>query len=340
MSKLSTKIYNGAFLAVDKMGVWKAVQKIAPKILTILNYHRVSPWDENVNLTFKPNLSASPEMFESQMDYMNQHFNIISEADLVTWLNGGDDLPLNAALITFDDGYQDNYQYAYPILKERNLGATIFLTTNFLDEDFIFYWDLAAYCIHKTKKKVVEISRLGEFSWQNGEEYSVIQEIVNRIKYLSPMEIPKVLAELSERLGVEVDENYFKTLSLSWDQVLEMANNGIDIGSHTVSHPILSNIPVERAQIEISESKNRIEEILRKDVQSIAYPNGQVGDYTNKVVSLVRESGYKIAYSLISGPTSYKEVSGERYAIRRIFLSHLDTMPRFIAKVHGLARFV
>jgi peptidoglycan/xylan/chitin deacetylase (PgdA/CDA1 family) len=148
------------------------------------------------------------------------------------------------------------------------------------------------------------------------------------------------LNEISSHLDVEVDEEYFKPLSLNWDQVLEMNNNGIEFGAHTISHPILSSVPVEKARYEISESKKRIEEVLKKDVLSIAYPNGQTGDFSDAVIELVRKNGYQIAYSLISGPSSYKEISRERYAIRRIFLSHLDKMPRFIAKVHGLARFV
>jgi peptidoglycan/xylan/chitin deacetylase (PgdA/CDA1 family) len=307
-------------------------------MLTVLNYHRVVPYDENSFHLFKPNVSASPELFAAQMDYVVKNFNVISQSEIIVWLNGGGELPHHAALITFDDGYQDNYQYAYPILRERNLSALIFLTTNFIDQKSPFYWDFVSYCIYNTVRTSMRIPNLGEYVWEDGDRYPVIIKLVNDLKGISEKEKKRIVREIPGILGVEVTGDVFSSLPLTWDQISEMSRAGIDFGAHTINHPILSKVTYDNAVLEIVGSKGRIEEALGSSVWSFAYPNGQIGDFTSETAKIIRENGYELAFSLISGPSSYREVKRERFSIRRIFLSRKDTIPRFAAKLHGLAR--
>ena len=119
-----------------------------PKTLTVLNYHRIdNPFRRRID-TLRINISATPEDFAQQMDYISAYFNVVTCNDLVNWLYGKKELPDRAAMITFDDGYFDNLSNAYPILRERNLPAVIFLTTDFMGTRKPFYWDYIAYCFY------------------------------------------------------------------------------------------------------------------------------------------------------------------------------------------------
>ena len=328
---------NGLFSSVEKLGGWRLKRLLSPNTLTVLNYHRVLPIDEDSKSLFMPNVSATPEMFANQMAYLAKNYRVISVDDLVDWFNGGEALPTNAALITFDDGYLDNYEYAFPILREYGFSAVIFLTTNFLDRELIFFWDLIAYCIDAAESEKIYLSRIGEVSLQ-GDKQEVVKELVNRVKYYSEDDKKAVLRELADICGVSVGEEISGASAMSWGNAAEMVGQGIEFGGHTVNHPILSKVADEEAVYEISESKRIIEEKIQREVLCFAYPNGQVGDFTARTQGIVRESGYQVAFSLISGPSALDEVRQGRYEIRRIFLSHRDSMPRFIAKLNGLAR--
>jgi peptidoglycan/xylan/chitin deacetylase (PgdA/CDA1 family) len=274
------------------------------------------------------------------MDYMRQNFNVISEAELLAWLRGEQGLPPRAAMITFDDGYQDNWANAYPILRARNLPAIIFLTTNYIEKNTPFYWDTLAYVFRHTKKDHADLPLIGEQSWQNDHEMEQVMLMwAEAAKLLPESEKEKALQRIPEILDVLIPENAFQGLHLSWDQVREMAQNGIEMGSHTISHPILTRISIEQVKEELVESKKRIEAEIGMPVKSFAYPNGGVADFTPRISGLLRESGYHLAFSLIPGPTSFATVKENPYAIRRIFLLHADSFSRFVGKMTGLARF-
>ena len=130
-----------------------------PDRLTVLAYHRIGDPDAPGFDTFKPNMSATPAAFAAQMDFIRQRFSVISGSELVAWLQGQHKLPSHPALITFDDGYRDNFECALPILQQRNLPAIIFLATDYIGNTTPFYYDLAAYCFHHTHQNQVDLPR-------------------------------------------------------------------------------------------------------------------------------------------------------------------------------------
>ncbi len=146
-SSLKNKVINLAF----ETGLIRAGRSLWAKSLTVVNYHRIDDPNRKDFDSFKPNVSATADDFNRQMDYLAKWFNVISLKDIVEWLNGHKDLPAYATLITFDDGYLDNYTSAYPILRQHNFPALIFLTTQHIGTDAPFYWDMAAYCFYHTQ---------------------------------------------------------------------------------------------------------------------------------------------------------------------------------------------
>ncbi|NOZ72340.1 MAG: polysaccharide deacetylase family protein, partial [Chloroflexi bacterium] len=153
-----------------KAGLMRIGRQLWERSLTVLNYHRVTDPDRPDFDAFKPNVSARPNEFARQMDYLSRWFNVVSLRDVVAWLDGRRSLPPHAALITFDDGYRDNHTFAYPILRRHNFPAVIFLTTAHIDNDIPFYWDLAAYCFAHTQRDRIPFPDGEERRWSDARQ--------------------------------------------------------------------------------------------------------------------------------------------------------------------------
>jgi len=324
---------------LQKTGIFEIAHKLSPNLLTVLNYHRIDdPFRMGFD-TFRSNVSATPSDFARQMDYVAQRYNVISGTELADCVKKRRELPPRAAMITFDDGYYDNYSIAYPILKARNLPAIIFLATDYIGEKKPFYWDLIAFCFHHTKRDQAEFPHLGSQSWSDETSRNkAMQNWIAVLKKLSDAEKQDLVEKLPAILDVSVPQDAFANMMMSWAQAKELSENGIEMGGHTASHPILTRISPEEASTELVRSKQRIEEAIGKRVISFAYPNGQSNDFNVDLITRVRDAGFDIAFTLLSGPTRYSTVLKNPFAIRRIFLTHKDSFSRFTAKLAGISR--
>lgn len=322
-----------------RLGVFESARLLHARSLTVLNYHRIDYFDSPNFDLFRPNVSAAPETFAQQMDYLRARYNVISVERLAAWLKGAAALPPRAALITFDDGYADNLKHAFPILKTRGLSAVIFLTTGFIETARPFYWDWVAYCFHHTRRQTVFLPLLGELRWRSPKERErVMRDWIETLKRLPDEQKNALISELPDLLEVPIPEARFSGLYLTWEQVRAMRRDGIEFGSHTVSHPILTRIPLEQVRRELTESRRKIEQETGSPVVSLAYPNGQAADFSPAVAEAAREAGFSLAFTLLPGPTRYQTVRRGPFTIRRIYIGNNDTLPRFAAKLSGLAR--
>jgi peptidoglycan/xylan/chitin deacetylase (PgdA/CDA1 family) len=328
-------------ILLHKLGIFDAARISMPNVLTVLNYHRIdNPHRTGFN-TFRPNVSATPEMFARQMDYLVQKYRVISGSELVAFIKHKSKLPPNAALITFDDGYLDNYTNAYPILKARNLPAIIFLATDYIGTNKPFYWDWVANCFYHTRRDGAELPNLGLQTWKNAAmREKVMLRWIETLKKLPESEKQIILNRLPEILEVNINESIFTGLMISWDQARAMSEHGIEMGGHTASHPILTRISLDDVTMELSKSKGRIEEELGKPILSFAYPNGQSTDFNTEIVARAIGVGYKAAFTLLPGPTRYSTVLDRPFEIRRVFLGHDDNFSRFVAKLTGIPRVI
>ena len=330
----------GLSLAV-KAGIFNFSRFLRPQALTVLNYHRIDNADSPNFDLFKPNVSATPEEFARQMDYVRTHYSVISCEQLATWLQGDAALPPRPAIITFDDGYYDNLLNAFPVLQARKLSAIIFLTTGFIGTKRPFYWDIVAYCFHHTQRDHADLPLLGERRWtDSASREKAMLAWVEALKKIPEAQKRELIAGIGEILGVSIPDDKFSNLYLTWPQVREMSQNGMEFGSHTVNHPILTRILPEQARRELSESKRRVEEELQKPVNCLAYPNGQDADFSGDVMNIARETGFRLAFSLLPGPTRLDTVKSSPLAIRRVYIGRNHTFPRFVAALAGLPRLL
>src|SRR5215204_1765827 len=215
---------------LQKTGIFEVAHKLSPNMLTVLNYHRIDDPFRTDFETFHSNVSATPAGFVRQMDYVAQRYHVISGAELADCVKKHRKLPPHAAMITFDDGYYDNYLISYPILKARNMPAIIFLATDYIGAKKPFYWDLIAFCFHHTQRDQAELPQLGLQSWvDKTSRTKVMQNWIAILKKLPDMEKQKLVEKLPEILDVSVPRDAFANLMMSWEQVKELSGNGIEM---------------------------------------------------------------------------------------------------------------
>ena len=285
--------------ATNRFGILNCYSSVRRSItksqVAILIYHSICPKKDNWILG-----PLSPESFETQMKYFTQNYEILSLDKLVQYANSGKSFPKKAVVITFDDGYKDNYLYAYPILKKYKIPATIFLTTGYIGGSELFWWDKVAYVIESdTSIKNLNLKDLGSYPLQSELDRTRAKlKICERLTKLSNDNKNSIIENLLDIFQVEIPHDLSKKIILSWKEVKEMDKAGITFGAHSVNHPILINMPLEQTKNEIVQSKQDIEEKLGKEVTAFSYPNG---NYNAEIVELIKKNGFTCAVSVYPG---------------------------------------
>lgn len=258
--------------------------------LSILIYHRVLPETDTFN-----QWDVTTGEFNDQMDLLARHFSPLPLTEAIERLATGS-LPARAVCVTFDDGYADNAEVALPILIRHKVPATFFVATGYLDGGRMWN-DTVGESIRVLAAPTLDLKHwgLGTFVLDSDDSRrEAISIILPALKYLPAAEREARAAQLGELAGVASQSS----LMMREDQVREMHNAGMEIGAHTVTHPILLNTAPDIARREIVESGKRLAEIVRRPVRLFAYPNGKPGvDYGPDHVRMVRDAGYLAAVS-------------------------------------------
>ena len=276
----------------------------------ILIYHRVLP----VYDPFAIDVTTS-RSFEEQIRHLSSYFKIMSLEDLVDDLLAGKQIR-NALCITFDDGYFDNYLYAFPILKKYNVPATIFLTTDYISSKNVLWFDKVLLFLKNTGINQIDLGisngRLIDLGSLE-KRIAAVEPVLEHIKTLNKSEMNNIISymEKNTRKNINLEPNRM----MNWEEIKEMSESGIYFGSHTRSHAILSKISSDEIWREISESKTIIEEKINKEVKSFAYPNGQINDFNDDCIKQLIKADYKCAVSTLRG-NNYSNT--DRFQLRRI----------------------
>ncbi|MCF7982723.1 MAG: polysaccharide deacetylase family protein [Pseudomonadales bacterium] len=272
-----------------------AVNTISPfgskKRLTVLIYHHVLP--ENVNMLDEGAIGVAA--FNWQMRLVSKVFNVLT-LDQALELLKKDSLPRRSVAITFDDGYLDNYTEALPILNRYGLMATFFVVGNAVKEGNIWNQRLTEAILKFDCEKVdlTEIG-LGIISLANEEEKVNANLVLNeQLKNLAPKEQNRKVAYIT-RLS---RERNFRRAMLNEAQIAKMVDGGMEIGCHTMNHPMLSVVPIDAAEQDILESKYYLNEVSGQNIKYFAYPYGKLGQhFTVQHAKLVEKLDFKAAFT-------------------------------------------
>jgi peptidoglycan/xylan/chitin deacetylase (PgdA/CDA1 family) len=296
----------------------------------VLMYHRFSESETEAGFL------TTRRSFQEQLDYLTTHYKIVPLSELIAYWVSGARIPPGLAAITIDDGYVDAYELAFPILRERKLPATVFVVTDFVDRKCWLWTDKLRYATARAEpgviKATVNLGALGIELNGRASRLRVAQLINSQLKLMQDDAKEKAIIQLASRLGVDLpDLAPPEFSSLTWEQAREMDSAGIEIGSHTVTHPILTKIGNERLRYELCESRSRLEAMLGHKVELLGYPNG---DYDVTVQRETARAGYRCAVTVEYG---FNNRSSDPLAVRRIHTEH--DMARFAKNTSGFEQF-
>jgi peptidoglycan/xylan/chitin deacetylase (PgdA/CDA1 family) len=262
--------------------------------LSIFIYHRVLPRKDPL---FPGEVDSAD--FDRDLRRIGSMFKVISLEDAVRHSAAGS-LPPRAACITFDDGYADNAEVALPILQRHRLPATFFIATGFLNGGRMWN-DSVIEMVRRAPDGALDFNGYGLGAHpvtSVAERQAAIKALIGQLKYLPMAERLDQVNRLVEAVGAALPTNLMMTTA----QVVQLHQAGMGIGAHTVNHPILASIPLERARAEIAQGKEALEAMIGEKVPLFAYPNGKPGaDYRAEHVALVKELGFEGAVSTAWG---------------------------------------
>ncbi len=263
------------------------------KRLLILNYHHASGGD-----------------LRSHMLYFRRHYRVMHLEDALEWLYSSQteqDHDVRTPLVlTFDDGYRDNYTHAFALARELQVPITIFVIPGYLDADSYFWWCESSRVVRRAGVKEMMLDDRLFYLDQHDERAQLTQLIDTRLRQATSVaEREAFLHEMYEKLAVPTTlaaEDLFDQ-PLTWGEVLKMQESGwVSFGSHTMHHPVLSYLadPAE-VNYEVTESRQRLQQRLGHEIRTFAYPVGKNQDISKAAVEAVRNAGYTWAVTALPG---------------------------------------
>lgn len=279
--------------------------------LAVINYHRVRADDGPDEGAFEDGVfGPRAAEFDRQMAWIAANTDVVSEADVIERLDANRPFGRPSCLVTFDDGYADNFEIALPILRRHRIPAIFFVTTGFVRDRAVGWWDLVAYLVkHSTRERI----SIGGLELSLGDRAAAIDRLI-RSRKNEGRELS--VDELSRACGVPLPATEVQGREvMTWEQIRECARAGISIGSHTHSHPVLAQLSAEQQRAELARSKQLLEAELGARVRSVAYPFGGPHHYGPETVAAAGACGYELAFSFHGGFN--RSGNMERHALRR-----------------------
>jgi len=285
------------------------------KTLIVLNYHRIgnaleSQYDPGV-------FSATGEEFDWQISHLKRRFYMTTLDEAVDMACG--DVPVRSSvLITFDDGYLDNYSLAFPILRSHDVQGVFFLPTSFVGINHIPWWDVIAYIIKNSRKDIVRLQypECIEFDLKREGVSMVIMRTLQLYKKPAMKLHNRFICGLEEACETSAPSPNAERCFMNWVEAREMQEGGMAFGSHTHTHQILSKLSVEQQREEAFRSREVLEMQLNRHIDVLAYPVGGRNTFTPETIEAVKSSGYRAAFSFYGGFNRQGEI--QPFNIRRV----------------------
>ena len=331
-----------ALSLLDRWGGVALARAVQRSRAVVLTYHGVL--DGSAEYDYLNHNFIAAESFDAQMRYICRHYRPVALRELVAAYREGRTPPARSVAVTFDDGFANNFTVAYPILRRHSVPFTVFVTTGLLDTPGAMLWtERAKRSLFFYPESSVSLQLGGapltlDLSSRSARA-DASKAVLNRLKRMSPAERNQALDDLERVCGSRpVQEHERERYDfLTWAQAREMASAGVEIGSHTVNHPILTTLDAGTLRDELAGSKRRVESALGQECLSFAYPNGSPADFGSREKAALRECGYLCGLSLNGSLNDQPDL----YEVDRINVGrHLDPAAFHVAMtgILGAAR--
>ena len=303
--------------AFHHLGCTRWIRHRHARSLRILMYHR---------------FHGALDNFREQCAHIARCYMPVSLNQVARARREGDPFPANALAITVDDGYYD-FARVFPIFREFGLPVTLFAVTGFLDRELWLWPDETNLLFTETPLNSVEIA--GHL-YNLATPHTRIQsrdEVNQRLIEMTNRDRLQTLRNLPGLLHVVIpDTPPADSLPVSWDQLRELSGDGLDVGAHTRTHPILARMDASELDSEIAASKQRLEDALDRPVTNFCYPNGTAADFSADVIHAVQRSGFETAVSTEPGLNSER---ADLFSLHRIGVEPELHLPAFARRIAG-----
>jgi peptidoglycan/xylan/chitin deacetylase (PgdA/CDA1 family) len=303
----------------------------------VLMYHRVIPRRE-MGAAVQPGMVVEPETLDMHLRFLRRHFEIVPLAHVVEERSNDRQQGKRRCALTFDDGWQDFYEHAYPVLKAHAAPATVFLPTDFIGTSRWFWTDRLGLLFDRIKTLSAgqgEVGRVMDEEWGDlpGDAAQRLELAIAKLKSRRSEDIEAVIARVAAAAGEQAIPA--QRAFLTWEEVREMRESGlVEFGSHTAGHLLLTTVTEDEALAELRNSYTALVGRGMADAHGItfSYPNGNCSP---RLSEMVREEGYALAVTTEAG---WHRAGADPFLMRRIAI-HQDvtaTEAMFAARIAGL----
>lgn len=242
-------------------------------------------------------ISATPATFEHQMHYLAKHYQVVSLEEVLEAVGKRTFFPKRSVLITFDDAYCDFTDYAWPILKRLRLPATIFVPTAYPNQpDRAFWWDRLHCAFSYTSLTELRLEPIGCLSLGTYEERcNVLRRVRNHVKTLAHAEAMALVCAICVKLDSK--PNPQKSV-LTWEELRQLAKEGVTLGAHTQTHPVLTQLPPEQIREEVIGSQQDLRREIGAVLPVFCYPDGA---HNADAIDILNEEGFVLAFTTLDG---------------------------------------
>jgi len=305
----------------------EAVDERSPDLLRVLTYHRVVEKDEDSPLS--PGMTVSLPVFQEHAAYLSHCYHVLHIQDFLDASRAGSGLPPRSVLITFDDAYQDFADLAWPVLRQYALPVTLFVPTAFPDHpERVFWWDWLSEAFRLTTRRDELETPTGRFSLSApAQRRSAYKRLRDYVKSLPNARVSGVVEQVCSQLGVPQSGPPV----LGWEDLRELARQGVSLGAHTQTHPLMNRISLEEVCQEISGSFDDLQREIGSALPVFAYPGGELSDAAARHL---QEAGAELGFTTRRGLNDLSSL--DRLRISRINIGQRTSLS--ILRAQLLAR--
>lgn len=293
----------------------------------ILNYHRIG--DRHDSILDRNLWSATDEDFDAQIEMISKNFDVVGLEDLDAIYRTGSG---RYVMVTFDDGYRDNYTNAYPILKAHNVPATFFITTGFLDIPKVPWWDEIAWIVRSTRTEGLAANKWtgSPIVFDEPDREAAISRLLTVYKGLPGSVTEEYIDFLANQLQMpRCPRAIADELWMTWDMIREMRQNGMSFGGHTVTHPILANLTPDQQDWEVAECRRRLVEEVGEPIEAFSYPVGGPKSFNQYTRAALSRHGFRWGFTYLGGYSHFDQE--DRLAVPRTAIETDIDLPIFRA---------
>ncbi len=262
------------------------------------------------------------KIFIKNLKSLKKKSNIISLDEIVFNLENKNNLPKNTCAITFDDGFENNYSIAAPILDDFKIPATFYFSTDFIENNSMSWIDKIEYCLEKSKKGIIKLPWKKEninFSERRAKIF-ILNLIRKNIKKNFKTNIDKFVNLISEQCNLKVPNKLNTDLDkkINWQQVKEIQNNSLfNIGGHSHNHISLGSLSPKEVDYQINKSFYLFKKRAKIELKHYSYPEGQEIDYNNSIIKKLKKKNIKFCPTAVPGVNNIRT---DLFKLKRIML--------------------